>query len=208
MDDTAREERLARRRESYRRCDAKRRQTPEYKARMREYHREWRLKNRERLLAEARARHADNPEVVRKRQRKWRSAHPDKMKANRKRDWVRTRENAEKLAKKHQQAAEWRAKNQHKIEVLWRRGEARKEAARAAIAGRPRADACDICGITGSKIVYDHCHRHGHFRGWICDRCNTVLGRVEDSADLLRKLIAYLRRTAKAPAEQFPLPGV
>jgi len=43
--------------------------------------------------------------------------------------------------------------------------------------------------------VFDHCHDKGHFRGWICDRCNKTLGLVYDDIDLLKKLISYLEAT-------------
>jgi hypothetical protein len=67
------------------------------------------------------------------------------------------------------------------------------------LAGRPRPDVCDICGENGIKgrwsaIVFDHCHETGIFRGWLCQRCNRVLGFVHDDTDLLHKLITYLQR--------------
>lgn len=58
-------------------------------------------------------------------------------------------------------------------------------------AGRKRSDSCEICGSM-ERICFDHDHKTGKFRGWICDRCNVVLGRVKDSKDLLIKLKEYL----------------
>lgn len=57
--------------------------------------------------------------------------------------------------------------------------------------GRPRPDRCEICNAKDT-ICFDHCHQLGHFRGWICKRCNTVLGKVQDDKELLQKLIDYL----------------
>lgn len=37
-----------------------------------------------------------------------------------------------------------------------------------------------------------HEHVTGKFRGWLCRRCNTVLGMIEDDTNLLEMLIAYL----------------
>jgi hypothetical protein len=75
----------------------------------------------------------------------------------------------------------------------------RREARLAAIAGRPRPDTCDICREKNTRrndvIAFDHCHTHGHFRGWLCDRCNTVLGSAEDNPSLLRQMADYLERT-------------
>ncbi len=57
---------------------------------------------------------------------------------------------------------------------------------------------CPICqkitipSLT-SKIVLDHDHSNGRVRGWICDSCNTGIGRFKDDISLLEKAIIYLR---------------
>ena len=56
---------------------------------------------------------------------------------------------------------------------------------------------CPICskrtiaGVT-SRIVLDHNHRTGTIRGWICDSCNTGIGRFKDDIALLRRAIQFL----------------
>lgn len=76
----------------------------------------------------------------------------------------------------------------------------RRETKMAKIAGRPRPFVCDICEQPNSRrsdvIAFDHCHKHGHFRGWLCDRCNISLGAAKDDPDLLRKMAEYLEKTA------------
>lgn len=62
---------------------------------------------------------------------------------------------------------------------------------RELIAGRPRSERCEVCYEPG-KVVFDHCHSRGHFRGWICRKCNLVLGLVKDDQTLLRNLAVYL----------------
>lgn len=53
-----------------------------------------------------------------------------------------------------------------------------------------------VCAVVGCgsshRLVIDHCHASGIVRGIICDRCNVVLGRVEDTPQLLRGLAEYL----------------
>jgi hypothetical protein len=75
----------------------------------------------------------------------------------------------------------------------------RREKRLAEIAGRPRPLVCDICKDPNSRrgdvIAFDHCHKHGHFRGWLCDRCNTTLGAVGDNPELLRNMADYLEKT-------------
>jgi len=56
---------------------------------------------------------------------------------------------------------------------------------------------CPICrkttisGLT-SKIVLNHNHTNGKILGWLCDSCNTGLGRFRDDPEVLREAIRYL----------------
>ena len=58
---------------------------------------------------------------------------------------------------------------------------------------------CPICekrtiaGIT-VKVVADHDHKTGKGRDWICDSCNTGLGRFKDDLEFFEKIIEYLKR--------------
>lgn len=59
---------------------------------------------------------------------------------------------------------------------------------------------CPICkkrtiaGVT-SKIVLEHDHRTGKPGGWICDSCNTGLGRFKDDIELLKSAIEFLKKS-------------
>jgi Ca2+/Na+ antiporter len=61
---------------------------------------------------------------------------------------------------------------------------------------------CPICkkrsipGVT-SNIVIDHNHINGNARAWICDSCNTGLGRFKDNQDVLKRAINYLNSFSK-----------
>jgi hypothetical protein len=57
---------------------------------------------------------------------------------------------------------------------------------------------CPICGkrtIAGvtSKVDLHHDHRTGKVRGWICDSCNTGIGRFKDDTAVLKKAIQYVQ---------------
>lgn len=58
---------------------------------------------------------------------------------------------------------------------------------------------CPICrkktiaGVT-SKVVLEHDHRTGKAGGWICDSCNTGLGRFKDDERLLKSAIKFLKK--------------
>ena len=60
---------------------------------------------------------------------------------------------------------------------------------------KTRPDACELCGRVpdGNKVLsYDHCHKNGYFRGWLCHQCNRGLGLFKDNPDLLRLAAEYL----------------
>ncbi len=58
---------------------------------------------------------------------------------------------------------------------------------------RPKPDRCEACNQNHPKIVLDHCHETGAFRGWLCDPCNVVLGLVKDNPERLEQLAEHLR---------------
>lgn len=43
----------------------------------------------------------------------------------------------------------------------------------------------------------DHCHETGKVRGFLCRRCNSVLGLVNDDQAILGKLAKYLGKHGK-----------
>lgn len=59
---------------------------------------------------------------------------------------------------------------------------------------------CAICKSPESKskngntilLSVDHCHKTGKIRGILCNRCNTSLGKFEDSIEILQSCIDYL----------------
>ena len=61
-----------------------------------------------------------------------------------------------------------------------------------------RPDRCEVCSST-VRIVFDHSHNSGKFRGWLCNACNVALGLVNDSPSRLRELALYLERKKEAP---------
>jgi len=58
---------------------------------------------------------------------------------------------------------------------------------------------CAICGcypdsISRKRLDVDHCHTTGVARGILCNRCNTGIGQLKDSEQILVNAISYLRR--------------
>lgn len=61
---------------------------------------------------------------------------------------------------------------------------------------------CGICGTPNAdrkgqrRLHVDHDHRTGDFRGLLCARCNTALGKFDDNVDILQKAIVYLQKNS------------
>jgi len=109
------------------------------------------------------------------RSAKWAVEHPEK---------VRTR------------AREWAARNPDKVRAkeLARKYGLTPEGYSELLA--TQNGVCAICGKTpnSKNLCVDHDHNTGKIRGLLCDRCNTVLGQVQDSLDILAKAMEYLRQ--------------
>lgn len=61
---------------------------------------------------------------------------------------------------------------------------------------------CPICKKSSipyvtANLVIDHDHDTGNAREWICDSCNTGLGRFKDNIKLMQEAIKYLKTHAK-----------
>lgn len=60
---------------------------------------------------------------------------------------------------------------------------------------------CPICKKSSipyitANLVIDHDHDTGNAREWICDSCNTGLGRFKDNIGLIQEAIKYLKKHA------------
>ena len=57
---------------------------------------------------------------------------------------------------------------------------------------------CAICGIHQSRLDRNFCMDHDHetmeIRGLLCHRCNSGIGLLQDSIDVLSKAIKYLQK--------------
>jgi len=152
----------------------------------------------------------------------WTAANPEKTRTYKKRWDLNNRAkklaymrkwNAKNKAYLEEYRREWRKRNRHREKAYKDTRRQKDLAALDILAGRPRPLTCDICGGSHegrqhNGIVFDHCHQHGHFRGWLCDRCNKVLGAIGDNTNLLRKMISYLERHRVNHARQGALSGI
>jgi hypothetical protein len=64
---------------------------------------------------------------------------------------------------------------------------------------------CAICKQTETKmnkflgipkrLAVDHCHMTGKVRGLLCFHCNSSIGKLKDSVELLQNAIEYLKKS-------------
>ena len=60
---------------------------------------------------------------------------------------------------------------------------------------RPEPTNCELCDAAQKNHLHlDHDHQTGHFRGWLCNKCNLGLGALGDTLSTLRRAVAYLEK--------------
>lgn len=59
-----------------------------------------------------------------------------------------------------------------------------------------QGEVCGICSEPSSNLFVDHCHKSGDVRGLLCRNCNSGIGLLKDSAEILTKAIEYVRRNS------------
>lgn len=108
-------------------------------------------------------------------------------------------------------AAKWRRDNPERLSRAMTAYKERFRASQEKTMGRARPLRCELCDELGyihrstaatNGICYDHDHASGAPRGWLCDRCNKVLGLARDNPDLLHKMAEYVERGG--PSLNFP----
>ena len=58
-----------------------------------------------------------------------------------------------------------------------------------------KPESCECCGKESHKsLVLDHCHETNQFRGWICEACNTGIGKLGDDFTGVWLAAMYLSR--------------
>ena len=96
----------------------------------------------------------------------------------------------------------WNSKSQYK-NSWWRNNPEKYRASKGLPEPtREKPEVCEICKNpetskhrTGKvqSLALDHNHSNGKFRGWLCGRCNRVLGLINDSESILSDMSKYLK---------------
>ena len=59
---------------------------------------------------------------------------------------------------------------------------------------RPDHLKCPICHdeVDGKYARLDHSHSTGKIRGWLCDNCNTAIGKLKESPEVIRRALDWI----------------
>jgi hypothetical protein len=182
------------------------------KAYHREYYRAWRRKNRAKSNEASRAWKLRNPEKTKEYQRregqkerrkKWRSANPDRVREYDRKSYQKHREVRIKADMKYrrdnpEKTAEYKARAKTKAiaAASTRRYVAKKKkyVECTDYPPRPTDSKCSICHRE-AQLCLDHDHVTGKFRGYICRDCNMALGKLGDTVEAIRRVLAYLEQS-------------
>jgi hypothetical protein len=178
------------------------------RAREREYKRKAYWKDPQKACAQRKASRLRNPERVKATQKAYRERNRDKIREQQKRSYLKAKEKGGFPGR-----VRWKQRPDVKARLaayFFERGRQRKLAKYGLTLDQYNAllsaqsGVCAICANPETardhrhsrvrSLVVDHCHKSGRVRGLLCGACNVGLGKLRDSADVLRAAIAYLER--------------
>jgi hypothetical protein len=138
--------------------------------------RAWMAKNRNQVAARARTYREKNATTIEARSLEYRRANREAINA-RGRAWAKT-EAGKKRRIGHRLKTRYGLTPEQRDTLFARQGHA-----------------CAICKTTESTRPWnvDHCHTTGRVRAILCERCNIVVGRVEEDAAVAQSIADYIR---------------
>lgn len=116
--------------------------------------------------------------------------HVSKVRRENRKNW-----SPEQVAVHKARAKKWRDENRERLRV--QKAERRlgaEEGTRQRLLEDQKGK-CAICGLPESdkvRLHMDHCHGTGKVRGLLCNNCNTGIGFMQDSPEILRMAALYL----------------
>ena len=78
------------------------------------------------------------------------------------------------------------------LDYLWKRYKIRRTQWELQL--KVQRNRCAICRRTGVRLLPDHNHKTGKFRGALCYYCNGILGKIAKHPRILTAIAKYLGR--------------
>lgn len=152
----------------------------------------------------ARKKYRENRDKILARNKAWREANPETVKARQREYHKKHNQNPENVKKRKERSAAWYQEN--KAVYLQKSRESRLkcqygvDAARFDAMMRKQDGKCAICrsgpNSWHGRLVVDHCHQTGVVRGLLCDKCNVGISRLGDgTVETLLAAIRYIEQS-------------
>jgi hypothetical protein len=121
--------------------------------------------------------------------RKWASENPDKVKNHLNKTRVKNKDKNKEKIREDYKKNPTKYKNQF---LKYRYGITLDEYNQMLISQNGVCEICNQKCPSGYALSVDHCHKTGKVRGLLCVECNTGIGKLQDSVEILSKAISYL----------------
>lgn len=164
----------------------------EKKERRRQAKARYREKNRAILNEKNRLYRKNNPDIVKETNKNWEANNKDKVRAKSKRyadshkpeiakRWDNWYANNKLRVRENKLKRVYGLKNEDYDKML-----------------QEQNNCCKICGVKDADtkkgyLVVDHCHKTGKIRSLLCNNCNTGIGLLKDSPEVIEKAAQYLK---------------
>lgn len=167
------------------------------KAKKAAYMREYRARNPERILKIERAAYERHKEVKNRKKRERLVSDPEYAEKKRRSERL-SRQTPEGRAENRRRVREWRLKyperaKETRLQSAYGISSDQLGTMLALQDGR-----CAICRTPADDLkkglAIDHNHETGQVRGLLCNNCNTALGLLKDSPELMGRAAAYVEK--------------
>lgn len=101
--------------------------------------------------------------------------------------WLK-KQNPEYAENQRQNCKEWIASNPDKYSEGQKKYRQENPKLAVAVVGT-----CSVCLSQDVRLDHDHDHETNEWRGWICRKCNLMLGLAHDNLETLTRAVDYLK---------------
>lgn len=182
----------------------RRKNDPEYAARLKSYAEKYREANRDkerdRQRHKAAEKRSSSREAYNSYMREWREQNKDRINSENRDRRLTDTEYAERIRALDRQRyandpdahRSIRLKSVYGITLDDYRSMYQEQEGKCAICGT----SCPDHGKMG--LVVDHCHKNGHVRKLLCTHCNKGIGQFKEDPEILQKAIEYLKERGQS----------
>lgn len=140
-----------------------------------------------------------NPQPARDAARRWRLKNPDKLAGYGKKYREKISKDPVKQAQRRARYQKWANSNPERVKSLALKNHLKNKYSLTVLDHaqllKTSKGVCAICGkppARNRRLAIDHCHATGKVRGLLCHKCNSAIGLLGDSLELVRSAATYL----------------